>query len=196
LVESDFVVGTVGTLSAVKDQRALLQAIARLANRVPNVKAVFVGDGPLRDELKRSAGALGIADRTLFLGWRDDVAPWLHGFDAFVNCSTSEGMCNALLEAMASGLPAVATNVGDSSAMVRDGRDGMLVAPQEPMALAAALLALHNDPIRRRSIAEAARARAKDFSFRRTVDTYARFYDGLVEGIPRSATTLPAAAPA
>ncbi|MCG5053234.1 MAG: GT4 family glycosyltransferase PelF [Myxococcales bacterium] len=159
LEPQDLVVGTVGRLVPVKDQACLLEAFAR--TEVPHARLVLVGDGPLRRELEDKAQHLGIGARVVFAGGRRDVADLLPAFDVFVLSSKSEGLPLTVLEAMASGLPVVATDVGALAEAVIPGRTGRLVPPENPAALAEALTALLKDREMREGMAAAGLARAR-----------------------------------
>lgn len=133
------IVGTVGRLSAIKDQAMLIEAFRCLHARMPEAALVIVGDGPLRAELQAQAEAAGVAQRIRFLGDRDDVAALLPGFDVFALSSRSEGYSIALLEATATGLPMITTDVGGNAEIVREGRSGWLVPAGNPVAFSEAL---------------------------------------------------------
>ncbi len=133
------VIGSVGCLEARKDYGTLLEALARLAVRGRAFELRLVGEGRERAALEARAGAPELAGRVAFLGERRDVEAQLASFDLFVLSSREEGIPNALLEAMAAGRPAVATAVGGTPEVFRDGADGWLVPAQDPKALAAAL---------------------------------------------------------
>ncbi len=130
------VVGCVAKLSRVKNHALFLRAAARVSAGRHDVVFLIVGDGPLRGELEELAGWLRIAKRTFFLGERSDVPSLLKLMDAFVLPSTSEGMPNALMEAMAAGVPVIATNVGGVPELVVDGETGRLVSPQDEREMA------------------------------------------------------------
>jgi glycosyltransferase involved in cell wall biosynthesis len=132
-------VGSVGCLAARKDYGTLLDALARLAERGTPFRAALVGDGVERVALEERARALGLAPRVRFLGERAGVERLLPGMDVFVLSSREEGIPNALLEAMAAGRPCVATAVGGTPEVLRDGETGWLVPPADPGALADAL---------------------------------------------------------
>ena len=140
------VVGTVGRLNPVKDQTMLLQAFARLRATRPDCVLVLVGDGPSRTELTSCAQALGMADAVHFLGDRGDVRALLPGFDVFALSSRSEGYSMALLEACASGVPIVCTDVGGNREIVAEGRNGRLVPAGDAVAMADVLGALLDTP--------------------------------------------------
>src|SRR5687768_16866413 len=136
--ESAAVVSTVGRLTAIKQHRLLLDTIARAAKANPNVLGLIAGDGELRHDLEGYAAQLGIADRVRFLGWRRDLATIYAATDVFLLTSRNEGTPVALIEAMASGVPGVSTDVGgvkdviaadDLGARVPDGSADALAAP-------------------------------------------------------------------
>ena len=172
------VVGTVGNFTAKKDQATLLRAVATLPAGTDRAVLVLVGLGPLEDELRTLATDLGITERVVFTGSRDDVFALLPAFDVFALSSRFEGLPIALLEAMASGVAPVATCVGGIPEVITDGRDGLLVAPGDAAALAAALAKLLGDDDLRAGIGAEAQVRAGDFDLvtavRRTEDIYRR----------------------
>jgi len=163
------VVGTVGNFTAKKDQATLLRAVAALPDRGREVALVLVGTGPLEDDLRSLAGELGIAGRTRFPGSRDDVFALLPAFDVFALSSRFEGLPIALLEAMATGVAAVATRVGGIPEVITDGTDGALVDPGDVPALAAALDGLLGDDAARAALAERGRLRAGSFDLANAV---------------------------
>jgi glycosyltransferase involved in cell wall biosynthesis len=159
------IVGVVANLLPVKDHAVLLRAAAILRPRFPRLRVVLVGDGPCRPALERLAGELGLAGTIVFAGRRGNV-PNLHQlFDISVLCSTSEGLPNSILEAMAAGRPVVATQVGAVADAVADGETGMLVPPADEVRLAAALDQLSADRARAARFGRAGAARARaDYS--------------------------------
>ncbi len=175
----DFVVGVVGSLTPVKQHWVLMRAVARVAESAGGVRLLIVGDGPQRSSLTDEAATLGIRDRVIFTGPREDVPSLLHCMDVYVCSSASEGMSNALLEAMAVGLPIVATDVGDHAMIVRDGAAGRIVAPGSVDEIAEALAVLMAGPEVRMHRGVSAGARAATFSFDRTVRAYDAFYGRL-----------------
>jgi len=155
------VVGIVANLLAVKDHATLIRAFARLARGFPDVKLVLVGEGPCREALSRLATELGLAGRTVFAGTRPH-APNPHAlFEVSVLCSTSEGLPNSLLEAMAAGRPVVATEVGAIPDIVVPGENGLLVRPSDPEHLAGAIAELLRDPAAAERMGQAGRQRAE-----------------------------------
>lgn len=123
--EYDFVL--VGRLSEVKQVDVFLDAIARVASKHPEVRALVVGDGPDKNALEAQADALALDEQVTFAGWQEDVASWLRRAKVFVLTSSSEGLSQALLQAMMCGLAAVVSNVGDLGDVVVDGQNGYLV---------------------------------------------------------------------
>jgi glycosyltransferase involved in cell wall biosynthesis len=182
IAEGETAVGLVGRLDRVKGHASLLHAAAELCRKGRSIRLVLAGGGPdaLAGELHALAQALGIEDRVLWLGDRDDVAELYSALDLYVSASSSEGFPNAVAEAMASGVPCVATDVGDCRLLV--GETGVVVPPG-PEALAggmeALLLRLDRDPERVRS---EARARVVgEFSVERLVDRTERALAGVAE---------------
>lgn len=139
------IVGCVGRLVPIKDHEMLFAAAARLLRERPDVTFVLAGDGELREGLKQRAREL-LGDRCIFLGWVDDL-PTLYGaVDVVALTSRLEGTPVSLIEAAAAGKPVVATRVGGVREVVRDGQTGLLVAPRDPVAMAASLQMLLDDP--------------------------------------------------
>jgi len=173
------VLGTVGRLEPRKRQDHLLVAMRALLARANGLapQLLLVGDGPLRGELERQAGLLGIAHCVRFLGEVADVRQALAAMDVFVLPSGEEGMSNALLEAMAAGRAVVATAVGGTGEVVDDGRTGVLVPPGDVTALAGHVLMLLGNEGRRAFLGAAAR-RAVDerFGVRAMVTSLERLY--------------------
>jgi glycosyltransferase involved in cell wall biosynthesis len=182
IVETAFVVGTVGSLTPVKGHRVLISAVARAARFVPHIHLVVVGSGPLHEDLIGHARAERIGDRVHFAGQREDVPDLLTAMDAYVCSSESEGMSNALLEAMASGRPIVATDVGDNAAIVREKVEGLIVPSDGIESLATAIMRLASTPALRNRFAAASRVRAENYNFARTVRAYELWYASLLTG--------------
>jgi glycosyltransferase involved in cell wall biosynthesis len=178
--EGDLVVGTVGSMTAKKDQATLLRAFAGVRRAVADVHLVVVGGGPLEGELRSLANALELNGSVCFLGVRKDVQELLPGLDLFALSSKHEGLGLALLEAMAAGVPCVATNVEGIPEVVTDGFDGLLVPPGDPGALAEALLRLLRDPKLREKMGRRAVSSSKRFSIQRAVRRLEDRYDELL----------------
>jgi glycosyltransferase involved in cell wall biosynthesis len=190
-----FVVGTVGRLDPVKNLGALVDAMGLLKVRHPSAKAVIVGDGSERQALTERVSALGLTDAIVFTGYRSDVRAVMAGFDAYVNCSTYEGVSLTILEAMASALPVVASAVGGNPEVVIDQETGLLVRPSA-QAMSTALGGLIENPGRRQTMGDAARWRVKrHFSIERMVNDYAAAYLVPRTSVASNAATAPANAP-
>jgi len=181
LGEGDFVVAAVGRLSPEKDHATLLRCAARVAQACARARFVIAGDGPARPALERMVAELGLAGRVVMAGWRLDVRPVLWAADALALTSRSESFPNAVLEAMAAGLPVVATRVGGVPEMVREGETGLLAEAGDAAGLARHLLRLEADPGMRARMGEAGRARARDeFPLSAMVRRYERLYERLL----------------
>ncbi|MDZ7268856.1 MAG: glycosyltransferase family 4 protein [candidate division KSB1 bacterium] len=178
------VIGVVANLRPAKGHRYLLQAFARIADRFPEALLLLCGqeaqNGQLQ-ELQNLAVACGIGGRVRFLGARRDIDAVLHTLDILVSPSLSEGFSNAILEAMAAGLPVIATRVGGSPEQVVDGVTGLLVAPAQVTELQQALLTLLASPALRAQMGKAARARVCEcFSVAVMAANHARLYHDLL----------------
>ncbi len=194
--ENDRVIGSVGSLTPVKGYDVLLESFASLARLNDQFRLLLVGDGPVRARLLEDAMALGVFDRVRFAGHSNDVPAMLSAMDAYVCSSRSEGMNNALLEAMAGGLPIVATSVGDNAVMIRDRIDGILVGPNDAAAMYSAIRCIFEDPGERARLASTARNRSREFGYRKCVANYDRLYRDLLaaRGPARSAYGKPVCA--
>ena len=155
------VIGCTARLHGKNDHATLLQAFVRVTAGVPEAELLLVGRGPEEARLKAIADDLGIASRVRFLGEQPDVAPYLAQMDVYVQSSVAEGMPNSVLEAMAAGLPVVATAVGGTPEAVIENETGLLVAPRHPAALADAMLGLVTDQRLAETLGRAGRARVE-----------------------------------
>jgi len=155
------VIGSTARLHVKNDHATLLRAFARVNARWPGARLLLVGRGPEEAELRALATALGIAAHVQFTGERADVAPSLQQMDLYVQASVAEGMPNSVLEAMAAGLPVVATSVGGTPEVVVDGETGLLVPPRDPVALADAMQKLLEDRTMTDAFGRAGRARVE-----------------------------------
>ncbi len=143
-------IGIVARLSEIKGHRHFLNAARKVADARTNDRFIIIGDGPLRGELEAQARSLRIENRVHFLGWRNDVESLLPDLDVYVLASIgSEGSSRATLEAMAAGLPVVATRVGVLPEVVEEGKTGLLVPPADADRLACAILEVLASPERR-----------------------------------------------
>jgi glycosyltransferase involved in cell wall biosynthesis len=175
-------VGTVARLHPSKGIDDLIKAAARVLARVPDTRFLVVGDGKQRAALKRLTDELGLAERVLFLGERHDVPFLLAGLDLFVLSSREEGMGIALLEAMASGIPVVATAVGGVVEAVEDTVSGLLVPRGDVDRLAESIISMLNTPELAAEMAKNGRRRVEAmFSIDTTVERTEQVYEELLE---------------
>jgi sugar transferase (PEP-CTERM/EpsH1 system associated) len=171
------VVGAVGRLDPVKDHAGLLHAFSVLRTDQPAAELVIVGDGPCRSDLEHQVHELGLTGHVHLLGMRQDVSLLLRGFDVFVLPSLAEGISNTVLEAMATGLPVVATRVGGNPELVEHGATGALVPPANPLVQAAALRCYVEDAGLRENHGAAGRRRVlQHFTLERMTQAYRDLY--------------------
>ena len=172
----------VARFHSVKDHATALRAFAAVAQRHTNAVLLLAGDGEQRSDCQRLAAALGVADRVQFLGVRTDVADLMAGADVLCLSSLSEGICVTLLEAMASGLPIAATNVGGNPEVVEHPATGLLSPRQDPEQLAEHLSTLIGDADLRRRMGAAGRQRfIEQFTQARMHQRYAELYRELLQ---------------
>jgi glycosyltransferase involved in cell wall biosynthesis len=174
------VVGTVTRLSAQKAPLDFVKAVARVAEQRPNVHFVVVGDGPLRAEVEAEIAARGLTDHVHLTGLRRDVPDLMHSFDLFALSSLWEGLPRVLPQAMAAGLPIVATAVDGNAEAVTDGVNGFLTPPGNPQAFAEALLELLADPELAAQMGQAGLDRVDEFGARKMVRDIAALYEQLL----------------
>lgn len=153
-------VGLFARLQPEKGVGNFIEAASRVAERVQDARFVVVGDGPLREELRALAGRLGVRDRVHFLGFRSDARSLMALMNVIAVPSLTEGSPLVTLEAMAAGIPVVASEVGGIPDQIRHGREGLLVPPDDAASLGDALVELLVDPGRATSLGEAGRSRA------------------------------------
>jgi sugar transferase (PEP-CTERM/EpsH1 system associated) len=181
----EWIVGTVGRMQAVKAQTLLARSFVAALQREPALRArlrlVMIGDGPLKAESQAILDAGGVSDCAWLPGERSDVPELMRGFDCFALPSLAEGVSNTILEAMASGLPVVATRVGANARLVREGLTGRVVPPDDPQAMAAALIELALAPVAARAMGSAGRELVLDqFSMASMAGSYQAVYDRLL----------------
>jgi glycosyltransferase involved in cell wall biosynthesis len=171
------VVGTVGRLNEVKRQDLLLRGFARLREKLPSAHLLLIGDGPLMQDLCGQAAGLGLGGCVHFLGYQPEPERYYEAMDVFALTSRSEGIPQALLEASAAGVPAVAARVGGVPEVIDDGRTGLLFPSGDEAALAAGLYALAADAELGRRLSAAARDRVETrFHVRRMAADYHRHF--------------------
>lgn len=181
LAASDRLIAVVGTLKEPKGHRYLVEAMTIIVPQYPDAHALFIGDGDLRQELQAQVEGLNLGDHVHFLGNRHDVPKLLAASDLFVLPSLWEGLSIALLEAMASGLPIVATAVSGTSQVMSAGETGLIVPPRDAQTLAAAIMQLLSDPEEAQALARAARRHVEmHYSARKQADEYLALYRRLL----------------
>ena len=183
-------VGAVGRLDPVKGYDDLIGAVRILKDRGTAVCCVIAGVGPDENRLRGLIDELGLEDSVRLLGLRDDIAALLRAFDVAVMSSHSEGSPLAIIEYMAAGLPIVATSAGGISELIKDGEDGLLVDPQDPAALAAALERILSDSALGARLGASAQARQVDeHDLERTIGRLENLYVALYERAQRNGRT-------
>lgn len=174
-------IGYVGRLQKVKGVNFLIAAFAQLVAQHPKLQLQIVGDGSERHALESQVQQLGLTNNVQFLGTRQDVAALYPTFDLFVLPSLWEGMPNVLLEAMACGVPLVATNTGGTPEVVEHGKTGILVPPGEATTLYEAMALLIADTAQRHQLTQAGRQYVEQtFSIKQTVAKTAALYEQLL----------------
>ncbi len=181
--EQDVVAAFVGRLDPIKNLPLFLKALYLARLKAPHLKGLIIGDGPEREKLTSLARALNLGEACLLAGFCPDGARVLQAADLFVLPSFSEGTSLALLEAMAGGLPAVATAVGGNPEIIKDGQTGFLVPSNDVPALAAALLILAEDrELRQKMGARARRLYLQRFTFEKMLSAYRNLYENMLSG--------------
>jgi glycosyltransferase involved in cell wall biosynthesis len=175
------VVGTVTRLSPQKAPLDFVAAAAQVAAHRQDVHFVIVGDGPLRADVESQVAALGLTGRVHFTGLRRDVPDLMHSFDIFALTSLWEGLPRVLPQAMAAGLPIVATAVDGNAEAVRDGVNGFLTPPGDPGAMATAVLQLLEGPALSKRMGQAGCVRALEFDVHKMVGDIAALYETLLK---------------
>ena len=183
--QGKWVFGTVGRLQEVKDQLTLVRAFAHLraANSEARSKAhlIIAGDGPLRGAVEDEIARTGCGERVWVAGERSDITSIMAALDCFVLPSKTEGISNTILEAMAAGLPVLATDVGGNPELVADGETGWLVPSESPEAMSAAMAKSLTAPQQSRAYGTGGRRRIEaKFSLDAMVEQYAGLYDQLL----------------
>lgn len=179
------VVGTVGRIAEVKNQKLLVDGVKCLVENRPelreNLRLVLVGDGPLYDSLQSYISESGISDLVWMAGDRDDIPQLMQLMDIFVLPSLAEGISNTVLEAMATGLPVIATNVGGNPELISDGENGRLITVGDDQCLAMTIGDLIDDSEVRNQMGQNGLNRVRStFNWPKTVNEYLSVYDELL----------------
>jgi sugar transferase (PEP-CTERM/EpsH1 system associated) len=188
----DFVIGTVGRMQDVKDQLTLARAFVRLTEGIPGaeqrLRLVMIGEGPLRERVRVLLANAGVEQFAWLPGERNDVPRMMRSFDLFVLPSLAEGISNTILEAMASGLPVLATAVGGNPELLEPGVTGTLVPRNDPESMAHAMRAyVESTELCRRQGSEARRTVERRFGMEAMVNAYMAVYDSMLARTTRRA---------
>lgn len=181
-LDGKVVFGTVGRMHGVKDQLTLVRAFIQACNQsqlfAERARLLIIGDGPLRKDALTMLDTSGLTEKAWLPGERSDIADILRSLDVFVLPSKAEGISNTILEAMATGLPIIATRVGGNPELVEEGVNGCLVDKENPQQLAEAMLDVLLDDDKRARLAAASLRRAREeFSIDSMVARYRQVYD-------------------
>ncbi|MCW8849660.1 MAG: glycosyltransferase, partial [Melioribacteraceae bacterium] len=150
--DNQLLLGTVAAFAGHKDYPNLLKAFAEVVEKLPNTKLCIVGDGPLKNEIYKLVGELGLKNNIIFAGFVDNVGDYLHAFDIFILASKKEGLGTSIIDALSLGLPIIATKTGGIPELIKNGKNGILVEPQNHNILAAAIIDLINNPEKRKAL--------------------------------------------
>ncbi|MBN1405137.1 MAG: GT4 family glycosyltransferase PelF [Candidatus Omnitrophica bacterium] len=179
--ETDLIVGNVASLLPKKDPKTLLEAFKLVIQQVPNAKLVMAGDGLLKEQLMAMKDNLGLNGSVKFLGNRRDIPELLQVFDVFALSSVKEGLPIAILEAMASGLAVVATDVDGNAEVVQHGKTGFIVPARNPVALAEDIVKLLLDKDEAKKMGFLAQERVKNyFTFEKMIAEYENVYNAVL----------------
>ncbi|MEM2795085.1 MAG: glycosyltransferase family 4 protein, partial [Thermofilaceae archaeon] len=181
LDQGTLVVGSVGRLTEQKGYAFLLEAASQVIAKIPNVQFLIVGDGELREKLEQQIDRLGLRGRVILAGAHNPIEPIFKLFDLFVLPSLWEGLPTVILEAMASGVPVVATDILGTRELIRQGQTGWLARPRDPSSLAHCILEALSDPSKRAAIAQnALQEVVSRFSLHHIANQYEQLYLDLV----------------
>jgi len=180
--DDDILLLSVGSLDSAKRPDRFLRVLSRLGDRLPQVRAWIVGDGPQRAETERYAAELGVTGRVRFFGSRDDVADFMQAADIFVMTSDTEGVPAVVLEAGLMGLPVVAPRVGGLSECIIDGETGVLVPPGDEVRMAEVISRLSSEPDSRKRLGTAGREWVRGhLTIDHIAEQYLAFYRDLLD---------------
>ena len=176
-------IGAIGRLHREKGLDVLIRSFSRVANEIPGISLLVIGDGPEKMSLEKLANDLGMSGRIAFTGFLPEAENYLPLFDLFVLPSRIEAMPIALMQAMAAGKPIVATDVGAVSELVKNNESALLVPPENEMVMAEAISRLLRDPGLSQKLGAVAKSRAeKEFSLDKMIEAYNKIYMNALEG--------------
>jgi glycosyltransferase involved in cell wall biosynthesis len=178
--ENHTIVGTVAAMVGHKDYPTLLQAASLVIQQIPKVTFLAVGDGKDFDSIMRLSQQLKLGERFIFTGFQQNVGSFLKSFDIFVMASKMEGLGTSILDAQSVGLPLIATRTGGIPEIVHHTQNGLLVPPQDPAALAVAIIELISNESKRISLGRKAKENVRNFSIDKTIEVTLRLYGELL----------------
>ena len=179
--QDDFVAVQVARLHELKDHSTAIQAIDKARRTIPNLRLLIVGEGEQRAAIEAEIEARHLEEHVVLAGTRTDIADLLAASDVFLMSSISEGIPLTIIEAMAAGLPVVATAVGGIPEMIRNEQSGFLVPAEDFAGLAKALVRLEQDPLLRQALADVGREAADaQFSLQRMLNGYSTMYQEML----------------
>ena len=184
-LEADMVaIGFTGRLSQVKRLDLLLEAFAETIKVFPRVHLLIAGNGELHQQLEQQTHQLGIASKVTWMGFYKNIPRFLSALDIYVQPSINEGLSLSILEAMAAGLPVIATRVGSAEEIIEDGQTGILIHPKSTLSIEAALIKLLENPEMRNHIAENARQSVlAHYNIQKMTASYLQLYRNLLGNI-------------
>lgn len=182
LSAADFVVGTVAWFRLEKNYDIFFNAIERASKTIPNLKVVAVGGGDLLEAFRESSKARGFLKQVIFTGAVEDVSRYLQVMDvACLVPGKNEGFSNSILEKMATGLPMIVSDVGGNAEAVIDGYNGIVISPNDSVALAEAIIHLYGHPEKRKMMGFNSRKRVEEmFSIQRMVQQHEEYYEKIM----------------
>jgi sugar transferase (PEP-CTERM/EpsH1 system associated) len=181
LTEEHICIGSVGYLRPIKNHILLMKAGKDICHQYHNVRICLIGEGPEKEKLMFAAQEYGIQDQVIFCGSRHDIPLVLNGMDVFVLPSLNEGLPNAVLEAMATGIPVIASHVGGIPEVLQDEKNGLLFTSNDSVSLTKKLKDIIDNPKKRKMLAENGRHRVvSQFSLSSMVKKYEEVYQSLV----------------
>ena len=179
--DDEIVIVMVSRLVEQKNPSFALRVFRKVLNKCPKSHLIFVGEGKLREELENDSQNIGISRNVHFLGMREDIPEILKASDIFLLPSLREGFSNAILEAMAAGLPVIVSDVGGNKEAVRDGVDGFLVNPEDEEMVKQKILLLIEDAAKRKEMGDNARNYVRRFSIDEMVKNLKEYYLSLLK---------------
>ncbi|HRY37010.1 MAG TPA: glycosyltransferase [Candidatus Magasanikbacteria bacterium] len=181
-----FIIGYAAKMRPERNHKTLLSAFADFNKKIPGSLLILAGDGPEKENLITQAKNLNIYDSVKFLGNRSDVPQLLRAFDLFVSPSSYEGMSVAILEAMACGLPIIASDIEPNREIIENNKSGLLVPPFDKNILFEKMLYVYNSPKEALKLASGAKIKSSEYSLENTVINLEKFYTPIICQTPKS----------